>query len=269
MGLTCSTEKTSVLPNMYRISQIAIEAAARVATNSQGVKLLVSSSKTNTDPPMGALKATARPAPAPAASITFRSSSCRTTKRPTKEPSEAPICTVGPSRPSARPDPIASKPPKNLIRTIECGAGFTSPLNTASTLWTPLPSADGAKRTTRSRARAAPNKPKRERREPANVRPSVRPKYQQVTQVVGSDEEVAEGAADDSDQNSRENAGRSEADHARIQELHGRCPLATAPEAMSRSPDDEFYYGWCRVASVRGRPGCPKAAMGKRSPRGK
>jgi hypothetical protein len=34
----------------------------------------------------------------------------------------APICTVGPSRPSARPDPIASTPPMNLIGTTARGA---------------------------------------------------------------------------------------------------------------------------------------------------
>jgi len=62
------TLKSSVFPSINRMVQVAIEVAASVAISSQGVKLLVSSSKTKTDPPIGALKATARPAPAPAAS---------------------------------------------------------------------------------------------------------------------------------------------------------------------------------------------------------
>jgi len=62
------TLKSSVFPSINRMVQVAIEVAASVAISSQGVKLLVSSSKTKTDPPSGALKATARPAPAPAAS---------------------------------------------------------------------------------------------------------------------------------------------------------------------------------------------------------
>ena len=45
----------------------------------------------------------------------------------------APICTLGPSRPSASPDPIASSPPKNFTGNTLRGAGGTSWRNTAST----------------------------------------------------------------------------------------------------------------------------------------
>jgi len=95
--------KSSALPNINRMIHTATEAAPSVATSSQGVKLLVSSSKTKTDPPMGALKATASPAPAPAAPTTLRSWSSFTSTREINRLSEAPIWTVGPSRPSARP----------------------------------------------------------------------------------------------------------------------------------------------------------------------
>jgi hypothetical protein len=50
---------------MSRITHTATSAEASVAMSSQGVKLLVSSSKTKMEPPIGALKATASPAPAP------------------------------------------------------------------------------------------------------------------------------------------------------------------------------------------------------------
>ena len=64
----------------------------------------------------------------------------------------APICTVGPSRPRASPEPIASTPPANLTGRTANGAGSASPRVTASTCCTPLPAARGAKRCTIHRA---------------------------------------------------------------------------------------------------------------------
>jgi hypothetical protein len=45
----------------------------------------------------------------------------------------APICTLGPSRPSASPEPIASRPPKNFTQIRRNGACGISSCNTAST----------------------------------------------------------------------------------------------------------------------------------------
>src|SRR5580693_680152 len=59
-----------------------------------------------------------------------------------------PICTLGPSRPRARPLPIASHPPKNLTGRRLKGAGDNSPFATASTRGIPLPAAYGEKRST-------------------------------------------------------------------------------------------------------------------------
>ena len=53
----------------------------------------------------------------------------------------APICTLGPSRPSASPEPIANTPPKNLIGINTSEAGGSSPRNTLSTWGMPLPEA--------------------------------------------------------------------------------------------------------------------------------
>ena len=44
--------------------------------------------------------------------------------RENKVPNEAPICTVGPSRPSAKPGPMASNPPKNFTGTTAERCGF-------------------------------------------------------------------------------------------------------------------------------------------------
>ena len=79
------------------------------------------SSRTNTAPAIGALKAVASPAPAPAANKTRESSSPRLKIRATMSAIEGPICTLGPSRPSASPDPIASTPPTNLTNALRMG----------------------------------------------------------------------------------------------------------------------------------------------------
>ena len=120
-------------------------------------KRRTSSSSTKTAPPMGALNAVARPAPAPAARSIWQSSSWRRKSFPTRWAVLAPICTIGPSRPSARPEPIASTPPTNFtdIRRYTAFTGIrrycargSSPLSTASTWGMPLPDACGEYRRT-------------------------------------------------------------------------------------------------------------------------
>lgn len=64
---------------------------------------------------------------------------------------------MGPSRPNASPDPIASVPARNLTGTTRIGAGDSSPVKTAMTRGIPLPAADGAiLRTNHAAAAAAP-----------------------------------------------------------------------------------------------------------------
>src|SRR5271166_931067 len=53
----------------------------------------------------------------------------------------APIWTLGPSRPSASPDPMADTPPTNFTGMTRNGACGSSPFNTASTRGIPLPDA--------------------------------------------------------------------------------------------------------------------------------
>ena len=59
-------------------------------------------------------------------------------------PIVAPICTVGPSRPSAMPVPSANTPPMNLTGSTAARIGTTSPRIISSTRCTPLPEASGA-----------------------------------------------------------------------------------------------------------------------------
>ena len=66
----------------------------------------------------------------------------------------APICTVGPSRPRARPAPMASMPPRNFTGSRVNEAGGWSPFNTASTWGMPLPLAWGEIRCTSEAAMA-------------------------------------------------------------------------------------------------------------------
>jgi hypothetical protein len=126
-----------------RDTKIAPVEAARAAIAMRGSNRRTSSSSTNTAPAVGALKAAARPAPAPAAISALASGHFRPVSFPAIWATIAPICTLGPSRPSASPDPIASRPPTNLTGSTMIGAAGTSLRNTASTWGIPLPDASG------------------------------------------------------------------------------------------------------------------------------
>jgi hypothetical protein len=89
----------------------------------------------------GALNAVARPAPAPAASNTLQSGQPRRNSLPTRCPMVAAIWMVGPSRPSASPEPIASTPAMNFTGMMRNGACGSSSFSTASTCGMPLPDA--------------------------------------------------------------------------------------------------------------------------------
>ena len=58
------------------------------------------------------------------------------------------MCTLGPSRPSASPAPIASAPPMNFTGMIRNGVSGICPVRMASTCGMPLPAAWGEIRRT-------------------------------------------------------------------------------------------------------------------------
>jgi hypothetical protein len=73
-----------------------------------------------------------------------------------------------------------------------------------------------------------------DRQKPTSVRRAVRPDDQSGAQVVGDDEAISEGTANDSDQHSTNDAGGGDSDHARIQDGHepdfrqpGKCNIGT------------------------------------------
>ena len=103
-------------------------------------------------PPNGALNATPRPAPASADRIVRPSWAFSRVRRASSPPTASPICTVGPSLPSAMPTPSARVPPTNFAGITRQDDGWPSWRTIASTRCTPLPAASGLHRTV-SRAR--------------------------------------------------------------------------------------------------------------------
>ncbi len=124
--------------------------ARKAATNITGVKAPCSSSSTNTRPDSGALNAAPRPAPAPALISARRSPSPILTLKSSDTicPMPEPICTVGPSRPSVKPPPVLSSPPKNFTGSIRFHSGFVSRNRIDFNCGMPLPDACGANRRT-------------------------------------------------------------------------------------------------------------------------
>jgi hypothetical protein len=86
-----ATVNSAALPDIARPTQVATAQAASAATAIRASKRLTNTSKTNKAPAIGALKATANPAPAPAASSARQSSWTR----------------ASPGEPAARIDRIA------------------------------------------------------------------------------------------------------------------------------------------------------------------
>ena len=138
---------------MLRDTAMAVADAPSATIAIRSSNCRTNSSSTKTAPAIGALKAVASPAPAPAASSTLQSTQSRRNKRPILFAMLALICTLGPSRPSASPEPMASTPPMNFTGTKRIGAGFKVPFNTASTCGIPLPAACGEYRRTSQAAR--------------------------------------------------------------------------------------------------------------------
>ena len=136
--------KSGSSPRTTRLHITAVETAAMVHSTYRSLIECAISSRQNTAPPSGALKATARPAPDRADCMTRTSSRVARATRAHHAPMAAPMWTVGPSRPSTRPpSPIERSPPMNRAGRTRPGGGSLSPRSTASTCWMPLPADRG------------------------------------------------------------------------------------------------------------------------------
>ena len=141
------TSNSGRSPRMTRPAATAATTANTVGTTRRNRTERPTSSSAKSAPPIGAVNATASPAPLSDVCITRTSASSRPPRRPVSAPTTEPMCTVGPSRPSTSPDPIAASAPTNLAGMRRRGAGDASPRSTASTCWIPLPAAVGTSRT--------------------------------------------------------------------------------------------------------------------------
>ena len=163
-------------------------------------------------PASGALNTAARPAPAPLAT-----SRCCRRDRADGSPSltacaaHAPICTVGPSRPSENPAPMPSAPPTNFTGKSAFHGMSRSPRSTASMCGMPLPGASGANRTVsqpmsirpRGRSRAARPIPS-----PGAVRGREHREPRPVDGVDGVAEQHGETAGEQADEGGAGEVGR-------------------------------------------------------------
>jgi hypothetical protein len=146
-GVVAATEKSGASPTKTCATRIAVDEAPRAASVSRPPNRRCSSSSTNTAPAIGALNAAASPAPVPAAMSERMSGQRRRKRLPMSRAPTAPICTLGPSGPTAMPPPIASSPPTNLTRSsLGSGIDGSSCCNATSTSGIPLPSAYGENR---------------------------------------------------------------------------------------------------------------------------
>ena len=93
----------------------------------------------------GALKAAARPAPAPVAIKICRSRGVTLSHWATAAPTAPPICTVGPSRPRVSPLLMPSPPPTNFTGNTVCQRIERNHARTAFRCGMPLSAASGAR----------------------------------------------------------------------------------------------------------------------------
>ena len=123
-------------------SAVIEEAMAGSSTSSE--KFLCSSSREKSTPASGALKAAASPALAPQVISSFSSVRTRLVSRETPLPAMAPSWMEGPSRPSASPAPMVSRPPKNLASSTRHQTVRMRPCISPSTWGIPEPLISGS-----------------------------------------------------------------------------------------------------------------------------
>ena len=124
---------------MYDATQSEVMAAAIVESSTSALKVLCSSSRVNTTPARGALKAAARPAPAPQVIRSLSSVRSRPLSLEKPFPTMAPSWMLGPSRPSESPPPTAIIPPMNFAIITLSQFAFIFPSSSPFTWGIPLP----------------------------------------------------------------------------------------------------------------------------------
>ena len=147
---------TGAPPNASCVTAVEMTAAAIVAMSTSGEKFFVSSSRQKITPASGALKAAARPAPEPAVKRKRSSARERFFPRLTPCPTQAPSCTLGPSRPSDMPAPMASTPPTNFAASTRAHSICMRPKSIPLICGMPLPEHIGSNCTMRQSSQASP-----------------------------------------------------------------------------------------------------------------
>ena len=189
---------------------MATAEASSVATPSRIRKARQTSSNTNIAPPVGALKATPRPAPAAAVRrSTWSRGGRRRQAGDLGVRATAPIWTLGPSRPRARPEPMARTPPTNFTGTVrETGRLRLAPGHGLHVL-------DAAARRERREADEGPRDPggrggAEHRHEPPQGRPLVRPRQERVAGRSGRVQGEAEEGSEDPGEGAGEHRRRGQ-----------------------------------------------------------
>ncbi len=136
------------LPSTARPSTLAVTADTTTMPKERAAKSRSTISIANTTPARGALNVAAIPPAAPQATSSRCRSSATRTRVPRVEPSAAPICTMGPSRPTDPPPPMVNADASAF--TTATRAGIFPPLRATATITsgTPCPRASRAKRCT-------------------------------------------------------------------------------------------------------------------------
>ncbi len=105
---------------------------------------MISSAKIT--PVIGALKVADMPAAAPQATRIRIYSSVTRNSRPTEDPSAAPICTIGPSRPADPPEPMQRAAQRNFMSDLNGAITLRSWATASMTVGTPSPVAPFARK---------------------------------------------------------------------------------------------------------------------------
>ena len=145
MGGMASTVST---PKTQWTSTVVVMQAISVGAMTMADRFLWMASMVNMTPAMGALKAAARPAPAPLLMRARFSRLVLFRALPMPWPVMAPICTEGPSRPMDSPAPMPREVSRSFTRITRAQwVLFSKPSTMPRTWGMPLPPAMGAQRT--------------------------------------------------------------------------------------------------------------------------
>jgi hypothetical protein len=146
------------LPSTVRAMTAETTLDTTMTANERGAKSPRITSLAKKTPPIGALKVAEMPAAAPHATSVRTTGAGACAICPSTEPIALPICTIGPSRPAAPPNPIVVADARALIRMTRGRMTPPRSATAAITSGTPCPRASGAKRAV-NQAAAAPPQP--------------------------------------------------------------------------------------------------------------